>query len=161
AVDDFNAKNRWTKRGIYMVPNKYGSGYNWVQLEQAAAVVSVHSADGSVVINQGGVDMGQGLITQALQVASYVLNVPMGMISIMGANTSVIPNPTSSGASTGTPYAAQAVKRVCEAVRGRLMDFGYEMLKERGDTWCQKQGIDFWNYKTEGWATVLPNKKLI
>ena len=56
-----------------MIPVKYGSGYNLVQLEQAAAIVAVNQADGTIVIHQGGVEMGQGLATQALQVAAYVL----------------------------------------------------------------------------------------
>jgi len=156
AADEFNAANRWTKRGVVMLPNKYGSGYNLVQLEQAAAVVSVYAGDGSIVINQGGVDMGQGLITQATQVAAYVLNVPMELVSIRGANTAVVPNPTSSGASTGTPYAAEAVKRVCEGLRGRLTQFGYDMLKNQGEDYCRAQGIDFWNYGAKGWAATVP-----
>jgi xanthine dehydrogenase/oxidase len=157
AVEAFNAANRFRKRGITMLPNKYGSGYNLVQLEQAAAVVSVHAGDGSITINQGGVDMGQGLFTQAVQVASYVLNVPMELIAIQGPNTSIVPNPTSSGASTGTPYAAEAVKRVCEVLRGRLTQFAYGMLKDQGEEACHKAGIDFWNYGTKGWAAEVPD----
>jgi xanthine dehydrogenase/oxidase len=156
AVDDFNAANRWRKRGIAMLPNKYGSGYNLVMLEQAAAVVSVYSGDGSILINQGGVEMGQGLLTQATQVAAYVLGVPMELISIQGANTAVIPNPTSSGASTGTPYAGEAVKRACEALRGRLVQFAYDIRDELGEAYCRNQGIDFWNYGTQGWAAEVP-----
>jgi xanthine dehydrogenase/oxidase len=127
-----------------------------VQLEQAAAVVSIYAGDGSITINQGGVDMGQGLFTQAVQVASYVLNVPMELIAIQGANTAVVPNPTSTGASTGTPYAAEAVKRVCEVLRGRLTQFAYDMLKDQGEAFCQQAGIDFWNHGTQGWAAAVP-----
>lgn len=154
AVDDFNRKNKWRKRGLAMIPVKYGSGYNLVQLEQAAAIAVVNQADGTVVIHQGGVEIGQGLATQALQVAAYVLGIPMSLIFIDNAKTSVTPNPTSTGASTGTPYACESVKRTCEQLRTRLMEFGYEMLKEHGDAWCKQQGIDFWNYdvKQGGWA---------
>lgn len=159
AVEAFNRANRWTKRGIAMLPNKYGSGYNLAQLEQAAAVMSIYAGDGSIRISQGGVDMGQGLITQAAQVASYVLNVPLEMITIQRADTAVIPNPTSSGASTGTPYAAEAVKRVCETMRGRLTEFAYGVLKEQGEAYCKQQNIDFWNYGTQGWAATVPDSK--
>ncbi|HEX4962397.1 MAG TPA: molybdopterin cofactor-binding domain-containing protein [Thermoanaerobaculia bacterium] len=155
AVDEFNRRNRWRKRGLAMIPVKYGSGYNFVLLEQSAAVVVVNQADGTIVIHQSGVEMGQGLATQALQVASYVLNVPMSMIYIDNVKTSVTPNPTSTGASTGTPYAAEAVKRTCQDLRTRLLEFGYEMLDENGDDWCKKQGIDFWNYKEQGWAAKV------
>jgi xanthine dehydrogenase/oxidase len=137
-VAQFNKANRWRKRGLVMLPNKYGSGYNFLQLEQTAAMISIFAGDGSIRIHQGGVDMGQGLI-----------------IEILNADTSVIPNPTSTGASTGTPYAAEAVKRVCETMRGRLMQLGYDTLKEQGDDYCKNLGIDFWNYGTEGWTAKV------
>ena len=155
-VEDFNRKNKWRKRGIAIIPVKYGSGYNLLQLEQAAAVIAVNQADGTVVVHQGGVDMGQGLTTQALQVAAYVLGLPMSMIYIDNAKTSITPNPTSTGASTGTPYACEAVKQTCQQLRARLMEFGYQMLKDEGDDWCKGQGIDFWNYSAAdgGWAAT-------
>ena len=65
-----------------MIPVKYGSGYNLTMLEQAVAVISVYSNDGSIVVHQGGVDMGQGMMTKLEQVASYILNVPMELIRI-------------------------------------------------------------------------------
>jgi xanthine dehydrogenase/oxidase len=159
-VDRYNRENRWRKRGLAVIPVKYGSGYNFVLLEQAAAVVVVNQADGTVVIHQSGVEMGQGLATQALQVASYVLNVPMSLIFIDDVKTSVTPNPTSTGASTGTPYAAEAVKRTCQDLRTRLVEFAAEMRDANGDAWCKTQGIDYWNYK-EGWAAKvkLPDKR--
>ena len=80
-----------------MIPVKYGSGYNLAQLEQAARRRRLRQGDGSVVIHQGGVEMGQGLTTRLEQVASYVLNVPFDLIRIEVPDTSVIPNPTSTG----------------------------------------------------------------
>jgi xanthine dehydrogenase/oxidase len=157
-VEAFNAANTWRKRGIAMVPVKYGSGYNFLQIEQAVAHIAVHAADGSVVIHQGGVDMGQGLTTIVEQVASYVLNVPFDLLHVDGPHTNVTPQPTSTGASTGTPYNAMAVKCACEALRERLTEFGYRMLKENGQEWCASQGIDFWSYGETGWATELPGQ---
>ncbi|WP_263452243.1 molybdopterin cofactor-binding domain-containing protein [Hyalangium gracile] len=159
-VDEFNATNRWRKRGLAMMPVKYGSGYNLVMLEQAAAVVSVFQADGSIVIHQGGVEMGQGLLTQVRQIAAYVLNVPMDIIRVEAPRTLVTPNPSSTGASTGTAYNGEAVKRTCQDLASRLMAFGYELLKEKGNEWCQSQGIDFWNHGQAGWNTqvqLFPN----
>lgn len=156
-VAEFNRENRWRKRGIAMMPVKYGSGYNLVQLEQAAVHVAVYAGDGSVVIHQGGVEMGQGLTTRVEQVASYVLNVPFDLLRIELPNTGVIPNPTSTGASTGTSYSAEAVKQACERLRGRLVEFGHRMLEENGPDWCCANQIDFWNYGKQGWATPLTN----
>ncbi|MFL5345068.1 MAG: molybdopterin cofactor-binding domain-containing protein [Hyalangium sp.] len=154
-VDDFNKQNKWRKRGLAMMPVKYGSGYNLVMLEQAAAVVSVFQADGSIVIHQGGVEMGQGLLTQVRQIAAYVLNVPMELIQVEAPKTLVTPNPSSTGASTGTAYNGEAVKRTCQELSARLMAFGYEMLKEKGNDWCKGLGIDFWNHGQAGWNTKV------
>ncbi len=151
AVDDFNRANRWRKRGLAMIPAKYGSGYNLLMLEQAAAVISISQGDGSLFIHQGGVEMGQGLATQVQQVAAYVLNLPMELIFVEGPRTAITPNPTSSGASTGTPYACEAVKQTCQDVRKTMLAFGYRMREEHGEQWCVDNGIDFWNYP-EGWA---------
>ena len=153
SVDEYNRKNKWRKRGLGMIPVKYGSGYNLLMLEQAAAVISISQGDGSIFIHQGGVEMGQGLSTQVQQVASYVLNIPMEMIYVEGPRTSVTPNPTSSGASTGTPYSCEAVRQTCQELRSRLLNFGYQMREDNGDAWCKDNGIDFWNYR-EGWAAV-------
>jgi len=159
-VQNFNKDNKWVKRGISMIPVKYGSGYNLLALEQSAAIVVVNSSDGTVIIHQGGVEIGQGLVTQAQQVAAYVLGIPMEMIFIDNVNTSVTPNPTSTGGSTGTPYSCEAVKQTCEDMRARLMEFGYQMLKENGEEWCKNKNIDFWNYgagENKGWAKRVKN----
>lgn len=153
SVDEYNRKNKWRKQGLAMIPVKYGSGYNLTMLEQAAATVSINQGDGTIVIHQGGVEIGQGLITQVQQVASYVLNVPMELIFVDGPRTSITPNPTSTGASTGTPYNCEAVKQTCQELRSRLIAFGYQMLEENGAEWCTQNGIDFWNYGETGWAT--------
>ncbi|WP_150244226.1 molybdopterin cofactor-binding domain-containing protein [Nocardiopsis quinghaiensis] len=160
-VRRFNSENRWRKRGVAMVPVKYGSGYNLTMLEQAAAHVAVHAGDGSVVIHQGGVEMGQGLVTKVEQIASHILNVPLSLLRVEGPRTSVIPNPTSTGASTGTAYNGEAVKQVCESLRRRLADFGTRMLREQGPDWCKAQGIDYWNHGEQGWAARTESGKLV
>lgn len=157
-VEKFNKENKWRKRGISMIPVKYGSGYNLLLLEQAAAIVVVNPKDGTIVIHQGGIEIGQGLVTQVQQVAAYVLGIPMEMIYVDTVSTSITPNPTSTGGSTGTPYSCEAVKQTCEQLRARLMEFGYQMLKENGEDWCKSQKIDFWNYgagEGKGWASMI------
>jgi xanthine dehydrogenase/oxidase len=151
-VDEFNRTNRWRKQGLAMMPVKYGSGYNLTMLEQAAVILVVNQGDGSVLIHQSGVEIGQGLTTQVVQVAAYVLNVPMELIYADNPSTSITPNPTSTGGSTGTVYNAEAVKQTCQQLRARLTEFGYQLLKDNGGQWCTERGIDFWNYGEEGWA---------
>lgn len=159
-VDAFNAANKWRKRGLGMIPVKYGSGYNLVMLEQAMAMIAIYQADGSVIVQQGGVEIGQGLTTQVTQVAAYVLNIPMELVQVQNPKTDIIPQPTSTGASTGTTYNVEVVKQVCQVMRKRLLEFGHELLEQYGDEWCKGQGVDFWNYGTDGWNTLvtLPNR---
>lgn len=154
-VLEFNKKNKWRKQGIAIIPVKYGSGYNLLLLEQSAAIVVVNQADGTLIIHQSGVEIGQGLATQAQQVAAYVMGLPMEMFFIDNVNTGVTPNPTSTGGSTGTPYACEAVKQTCQQLRARLLEFGYQMRTEQGDQWCRDNGIDFWNHPKHGWATKV------
>ena len=152
AVEQFNRDNTWRKRGIAMIPVKYGSGYNLLQLEQAAGIAVVNQADGTVTIHQSGVEMGQGLITQVLQVAAYVLNIPMEMIHVESPKTSITPNPTSSGASTGTQYNCEVAKTICEDLANRLRDFGQQLREDKGQQWCQDNGVNYWDYQENGWA---------
>lgn len=155
-VEAFNAKNRWRKRGVAMLPVKYGSGYNLPLLEQATATVSVYQADGTVVIHQSGVEMGQGLLTVARQVAALVLNIPMDMVRMENANTAITPNPTSSGGSTGTSYNAEAVKQLCQQMRTRITSFVEGLRLEHGDAWCEANCVDYWNFP-EGWNATTQN----
>ncbi|MBL4639135.1 MAG: molybdopterin-dependent oxidoreductase [Kordiimonadaceae bacterium] len=167
-IETFNSENKWLKRAISIVPVKYASGYNLVTLEQTSALVSVYSGDGTLCIRQGGVDMGQGILTQIMQIAAYELNVPLTMVNVESADTSVVPNPSSTGASTGTQYNGFAVREACRALRTRLQDYAREKLVDNGDTWCKDAGIDYWNYGTdektgrlEGWRHEAGNGKLI
>ncbi len=154
-MEQFNAANRWKKRGVAMIPVKYGSGYNLAMLEQASAIISIYQGDGTLVIHQCGVEMGQGLLTQIRQIAAYVLNIPMDMIQVEAPHTGVVPNPTSTGGSTGTAYNGEAVKRLCQQMRSRLNAFGDAMLLENGNDWCKQQGIDYWNHGEQGWQAKV------
>jgi len=154
-AEAFNRANRWRKRGVAMVPVKYGSGYNLAMLEQASASLAIYQGDGSIVIHQGGVEMGQGLVTQIRQIAAYVLNVPMDIIEVAAVDTSVIPNPSSTGGSTGTAYNGEAVKRLCQQMRSRLTAFADAMRIDNGDDWCRSQGIDYWSHPDKGWRARI------
>ena len=159
AVRAFNAAHRWKKRGISMIPVKYGSGYNAPFLEQAGALVEVYAEDGTVLVQQGGVEIGQGLQVKVAQVVARALNVPLALIEIADTDTRVVPNPVSTGASTGSGFNAEAAKHACQRLRHRLNDYCLKLLDQHGPAWCTSQGIDFWNYP-EGWrAKVGPADK--
>ncbi|MDC0684913.1 molybdopterin cofactor-binding domain-containing protein [Sorangium atrum] len=154
AVQKFNAENRWKKRGISMMPVKYGSGYNAPMLEQAGALVEVYAQDGTVLVRQGGVEMGQGLRVKVAQVVAKELNIPMGLIEIGDTDTQVVPNPVGTGASTGSGFNAAAAKKACRDLRDRLQAYCMKKLEENGLAWCQTNHIDFWNHQ-DGWRKVV------
>jgi xanthine dehydrogenase/oxidase len=79
----------------------------------------------------------------------------MSMVFIDNAKTGITPNPTSTGASTGTPYACEVVKQTCEQLRALLLEFGYQMRTTQGEAWCKDQGINFWNHGSKGWAATV------
>jgi xanthine dehydrogenase/oxidase len=99
--------------------------------------------------------MGQGLMTKVAQIAAYELNVPLTFINMSDTDTNVVPNPTSTGASTGTAFNGGAVRDACLLLRRRLEDFCLDLLKENGSQWCQDNHINFWDYP-KGWRTPVP-----
>jgi xanthine dehydrogenase/oxidase len=155
-VEAFNKANRWRKRGISMIPVKYGSGYNAPFLEQAGALVDVFDQDGTVLLHHGGVEMGQGLMTKVAQIAAKELNVPLELIRATATDTQIIPNPVGTGASTGTGFNGGAVMKVCRVMRKRLEVYCLKLLEKNGTQWCKDKGINFWDYD-DGWQHTVTN----
>lgn len=156
-VHRFNVENRWRKRGLCLMPLKYGSGYNATFLEQGGALLEVYDEDGTVLIRQGGVEMGQGVMTKVSQLAAQALNLPLGMLRIAETDTSVVPNPVSTGASTGTALNGGAVQKAGRELRSRIESYCLGLLSANGSKWCQEQGINFWDYE-EGWRAEVNGK---
>lgn len=123
-VDEFNRANRWRKRGISMVPLKYGIGFKQLPaMNTSTALVSVNRQDGSVVVTHGGVEMGQGLHTKIAQVAAGELNLPLEYIRVAGNSTETIVNAPPTAASTGFDLNGGAVALACRALRQRIEQF--------------------------------------
>lgn len=155
-VETFNKKNLWRKRGIAMMPLKYGMGFYASFLEQGGALVEVFQADGRVLIRHGGVEMGQGVMTKISQLAAVTLNLPLDLIRTDETDTHVIADPISTGGSTGTQLNGGAVREACRALRLRLERFCQGLRREHGEQWCRDQHINYWDHP-EGWATVSPD----
>ncbi|MGO1950587.1 MAG: xanthine dehydrogenase molybdopterin binding subunit [Mycobacteriaceae bacterium] len=115
----FNKENPNRKRALAMVPIKYGISFTFMTLNQAGALVLVYK-DGSVLINHGGTEMGQGLHTKMLQVAATALGVPRSLVRLAPTRTDKVPNTSATAASSGTDLNGGAVKDACEQILGRL-----------------------------------------
>uniref|UniRef100_A0A672N523 Aldehyde oxidase 3-like n=1 Tax=Sinocyclocheilus grahami TaxID=75366 RepID=A0A672N523_SINGR len=119
SIEQFNAHNHWKKRGISIVPLKFGIGFSKGFYNQGAALVNIYK-DGSVLISHGGTEMGQGINTKAIQIASRILKVPMSSIHIKETCTGNVPNAAPSAASFGTDAVGMSVKNGCEKLMRRL-----------------------------------------
>jgi xanthine dehydrogenase/oxidase len=117
--DDFNKKNRWTKRGLAVTPMLFGMGLNPKSLMQAGALVHIMT-DGSVLLQHSGVELGNGISTKLVQIAALTLGVPMEIINNVETSTSTVPNSTATCGSITTDLAGPAVQDACRQLRHRL-----------------------------------------
>jgi xanthine dehydrogenase large subunit len=120
-IADFNATHEHTKRALAMTPVKFGISFNLTALNQAGALVHVYK-DGSVLINHGGTEMGQGLHTKMLQVAATSLGVPLARVRLAPTRTDKVPNTSATAASSGSDLNGAAIKNACEQIRARLAE---------------------------------------
>jgi xanthine dehydrogenase/oxidase len=122
-VAAFNRANRWRKRGICMIPVKYGIGFQPRLLDQAGALVNIYAPDGSVLIQHGGVEMGQGLATKMVQVAAEALGIPIEWIRQGDVLTTAVPNTSPTSGSTGSDLNGGALLLACQTLRKRLEQY--------------------------------------
>jgi xanthine dehydrogenase large subunit len=123
----FNAAHPHVKRALAVTPVKFGISFNLTAFNQAGALVHVYK-DGSVLINHGGTEMGQGLHTKMLQVAATTLGVPLHRVRLAPTRTDKVPNTSATAASSGADLNGAAVKNACEQIRGRLAQVAAERL---------------------------------
>ncbi|TRW43489.1 xanthine dehydrogenase molybdopterin binding subunit [Georgenia yuyongxinii] len=131
-IDAFNAVHRDLKRALAMTPVKFGISFNLTAFNQAGALVHVYK-DGSVLVNHGGTEMGQGLHTKMLQVAATALGVPLAFVRLAPTRTDKVPNTSATAASSSTDLNGGAVKDACEQIRGRLAEVAARRLSIHPD----------------------------
>ncbi|MFG2682980.1 xanthine dehydrogenase molybdopterin binding subunit [Streptomyces sp. NPDC048392] len=116
----FNAAHPHTKRALAITGVKFGISFNLTAFNQGGALVLIYK-DGSVLINHGGTEMGQGLHTKMLQVAATTLGVPLHKVRLAPTRTDKVPNTSATAASSGADLNGGAVKNACEQLRERLL----------------------------------------
>ena len=126
-IDDFNNQNEFIKKGIALTPVKFGVSFTTSFLNQAGALVNVYS-DGTILVNHGGTEMGQGLYTKIRRIAAAEFGVSQKRIKVNATNTSKVPNTSATAASSGTDLNGMAVKNAIEKLKRRLADFVVEIL---------------------------------
>ena len=153
-IEQFNASHPDARRALALTPVKFGISFNLTAFNQAGALVHVYK-DGSVLINHGGTEMGQGLHTKMLQVAATALGVPLGKVRLAPTRTDKVPNTSATAASSGADLNGAAIKNACEQIRARLaqVEGGDGLSWEELVHKAYFQRIQLWAagfYKTEG-----------
>ncbi|MDO5739663.1 MAG: xanthine dehydrogenase molybdopterin binding subunit [Ornithinimicrobium sp.] len=126
-IEEFNQSHPDTKRALAITPVKFGISFNLTAFNQAGALVHVYK-DGSVLVNHGGTEMGQGLHTKMLAVAATALGVPLAKVRLAPTRTDKVPNTSATAASTGADLNGGAVKAACEQIRDRLAHVASRLL---------------------------------
>jgi xanthine dehydrogenase large subunit len=122
ALAQWNASSPVIKRGIALTPVKFGISFTATLFNQAGALVHVYT-DGSVQVNHGGTEMGQGLHTKVAQVVADELGVPLARVLVTASDTSKVPNASATAASAGTDLNARAAQYAAAQVRSSLAQF--------------------------------------
>jgi xanthine dehydrogenase large subunit len=118
-IVEHNARSRILKRGIALNPVKFGISFTLKHLNQAGALVHVYS-DGSVMLNHGGTEMGQGLYVKVAQVVADEFGIPLDRVKITATNTAKVPNTSPTAASAGSDLNGMAAKAAARQIRDRM-----------------------------------------
>uniref|UniRef100_A0A8C6HTF2 Xanthine dehydrogenase n=1 Tax=Mus spicilegus TaxID=10103 RepID=A0A8C6HTF2_MUSSI len=133
-VEKFNRENCWKKRGLCIIPTKFGISFTLSFLNQGGALVHVYT-DGSVLLTHGGTEMGQGLHTKMVQVASRALKIPTSKIHITETSTNTVPNTSPTAASASADLNGQAIYEACQTILKRLEPFKKKNPSGSWESW--------------------------
>jgi len=130
AIRAFNRQSPVIKRGIALTPVKFGISFTATWYNQAGALVHVYT-DGTVALNHGGTEMGQGLYQKAAQVVAQAFGIGLGEIKITATTTGKVPNTSATAASSGSDLNGMAVLDACETIKQRLVAFACKHWQEK------------------------------
>jgi xanthine dehydrogenase large subunit len=126
ALEAFNANSPVLKKGLALTPVKFGIAFNVTHLNQAGALVHVY-VDGSVLVNHGGTEMGQGINTKVMQVVAHELGVDINHVRASAADTSKVANTSATAASTGADLNGKAAQDAARQIRERLAAYAVKL----------------------------------
>ena len=118
-IEAFNSANSVIRRGIALTPVKFGISFNTTFLNQAGALVHVYT-DGSVHLNHGGTEMGQGLNTKVAQIVAHEFQIGFAAVKITATTTGKVPNTSATAASSGTDLNGMAAQAAARTIKGRM-----------------------------------------
>ena len=150
----WNAQSPVIKRGLALTPVKFGISFTATFFNQAGALVHVYT-DGSVQVNHGGTEMGQGLHTKVCQIVADELGIPFDKVRISATDTSKVPNASATAASSGTDLNGRAAQMAARQIRDRLAE--YVAAKQE----CQPGQVIFAHGQVSGPDAVMSWEQLV
>jgi xanthine dehydrogenase large subunit len=126
AVEAYNAASPVLKKGLALTPLKFGIAFNVTHLNQAGALVHVY-VDGSVLVNHGGTEMGQGINTKVMQVVAHELGLDLSQVRATATDTSKVANTSATAASTGADLNGKAAQDAARQIRERLAAYAVKL----------------------------------
>jgi xanthine dehydrogenase large subunit len=124
-IDKFNKDNRYLKKGLAFSPVKFGISFTTQFLNQAGALVSIYK-DGSIHLNHGGTEMGQGLFIKVAQVVANEFGVDVSRVKVSATSTAKVPNTSPTAASSGSDLNGMAAREACLRIKSNLINFAKE-----------------------------------
>lgn len=131
-IDKFNQSSPVLKKGIALTPVKFGISFTVQHLNQAGALIHIYT-DGSIHLNHGGTEMGQGLFTKVAQIVASVFHVDIRTIFCSATRTDKVPNTSPTAASSGTDLNGMAAKDAALTIRNRMTDFACDHFSVKSD----------------------------
>jgi xanthine dehydrogenase/oxidase len=128
-VRQFNETSKWRKRGLAIIPTKFGISFTALFLNQAGALVHIYH-DGSVLVAHGGTEMGQGLHTKMMQIAAQALQVPLDNVFISETATNTVANASATAASASSDLNGYALFNACAQLNERLAPYREKLGKD-------------------------------
>jgi len=125
-IEEYNRSSPVLKKGLALTPLKFGIAFNVTHLNQAGALVHVY-VDGSVLVNHGGTEMGQGINTKVMQVVAHELGLDLDHVRITATDTSKVANTSATAASTGADLNGKAAQDAAHQIRQRLAAFAIKL----------------------------------
>ena len=129
AITKFNETHKWKKRGLALIPTKFGISFTALFLNQAGALVHIYH-DGSVLVAHGGTEMGQGLHTKMTMIAAEALGVPLSDVYISETATNTVANTSSTAASASSDLNGYATFNACAQINARLAPYREKFGKD-------------------------------
>jgi xanthine dehydrogenase large subunit len=155
AVRTANAQDRWLKRGLALTPVKFGISFTANHLNQAGALVHVYT-DGSIHLNHGGTEMGQGLNQKVAQVVAHEFQVPVSAVKITATRTDKVPNTSATAASSGSDLNGMAAQNAAQIIKQRLIAFAaQEFAVDPAQVAFTPDGVRIGDIETMGFTELV------